>query len=130
MEQLNQSDATSHDIVADNIDKLKAIFPEAFTEGKIDFDVLKETLGEYRETREERYNFSWAGKRKARRLAQTPTTGTLRPCPEESVDWDKTENLFIEGDNLEVLKLLQKSYQGQVMCPEKSGHVILFQRGS
>ena len=114
MEQLNQSDATSHDIVADNIDKLKAIFPEAFTEGKIDFDVLKETLGEYRETREERYNFSWAGKSKARRLAQTPSTGTLRPCPEESVDWDKTENLFIEGDNLEVLKLLQKSYQGQV----------------
>ena len=114
MEHLNQSDANSHDIVADNIDKLKAIFPEAFTEGKIDFDVLKETLGEYRETCEERYNFSWAGKSKARRLAQTPTTGTLRPCPEESVDWDKTENLFIEGDNLEVLKLLQKSYQGQV----------------
>lgn len=114
MDKLTQDDATSHDIVADNIDKLKAIFPEAFTEGKVDFDVLKETLGEYRETREERYNFSWAGKSKARRLAQTPTTGTLRPCPEESVDWDKTENLFIEGDNLEVLKLLQKSYQGQV----------------
>ncbi len=114
MDKLTQDDATSHDIVADNIDKLKAIFPETFTEGKIDFDVLKETLGEYRETREERYNFSWAGKSKARRLAQTPTTGTLRPCPEESVDWDDTENLFIEGDNLEVLKLLQKSYQGQV----------------
>lgn len=114
MNKLTQDDATSHDIVADNIDKLKAIFPEAFTEGKVDFDVLKETLGEYRETQEERYNFSWAGKSKARRLAQTPTTGTLRPCPEESVDWDKTENLFIEGDNLEVLKLLQKSYQGQV----------------
>ena len=114
MDKLTQDDATSHDIVADNINKLKAIFPEAFTEGKVDFDVLKETLGEYRETREERYNFSWAGKSKARRLAQTPTTGTLRPCPEESVDWDKTENLFIEGDNLEVLKLLQKSYQGQV----------------
>lgn len=69
MEHLNQSDATSQDIVSDNIDKLKAIFPEAFTEGKVDFDVLKETLGEYRETREERYNFSWAGKSKARRLA-------------------------------------------------------------
>ncbi len=114
MDKLTQADATSHDIVADNIDKLKTIFPEAFTEGKIDFDVLKETLGEYRETREERYNFSWAGKSKARRLAQTPATGTLRPCPEESVDWDTTENLFIEGDNLEVLKLLQKSYQGKV----------------
>lgn len=114
MDKLTQADATSQDIVMDNIDKLKAIFPEAVTEGKIDFDALKETLGEYLETREERYNFSWAGKSKARRLAQTPTTGTLRPCPEESVDWDKTENLFIEGDNLEVLKLLQKSYQGQV----------------
>ncbi len=114
MDKLTQDDATSQDIVADNIDKLKAIFPEAFTEGKVDFDMLKETLGEYHETLEERYNFSWAGKSKARRLAQTPTTGTLRPCPEESVDWDKTENLFIEGDNLEVLKLLQKSYQGQV----------------
>jgi adenine-specific DNA-methyltransferase len=114
MNKLTQDDATSHDIIAANINELKAIFPEAFTEGKIDFDVLKETLGEYRETREERYNFSWAGKSKARRLAQTPSTGTLRPCPEESVDWDKTENLFIEGDNLEVLKLLQKSYQGQV----------------
>ena len=114
MDKLTQDDATSHDIVADNIEKLKAIFPEAVTEGKIDFNALKETLGEYSETREERYNFSWAGKSKARRLAQTPTTGTLRPCPEESVDWDKTENLFIEGDNLEVLKLLQKSYQGQV----------------
>lgn len=114
MDKLTQADATSQDIVMDNIDKLKAIFPEAVTEGKIDFDALKETLGEYLETREERYNFSWAGKSKARRLAQTPTTGTLRPCPEESVDWEKTENLFIEGDNLEVLKLLQKSYQGQV----------------
>ena len=114
MEKLTQDDATSHNIVADNIDKLKAIFPEAFTEGKVDFDKLKETLGEYRETRDERYNFSWAGKSKARRLAQAPTTGTLRPCPKESVDWDNTENLFIEGDNLEVLKLLQKSYQGQV----------------
>ena len=114
MEHLNQSDANSHDIVADNIDKLKAIFPEAFTEGKVDFNKLKGALGDYVETREERYNFSWAGKSKARRLAQTPTTGTLRPCPEESVDWDKTENLFIEGDNLEVLKLLQKSYQGKI----------------
>ena len=114
MEHLNQADATSHDIVADNIDKLKAIFPEAITEGKIDFDVLKETLGEYRETREERYNFSWAGKSKARRLAQAPTTGTLRPSPEDSLSWENTRNLLIEGDNLEVLKLLQKSYQGKV----------------
>jgi adenine-specific DNA-methyltransferase len=66
------------------------------------------------ETSEERYIFNWNGKAKARRIAQTPSTGTLRPAPEESKAWDTTENLYIEGDNLEVLKLLQKSYHKQV----------------
>nr|WP_241016120.1 site-specific DNA-methyltransferase [Serratia ureilytica] len=102
------------DIVADNISKLKELFPEAFTEGKVDFDVLKEVLGNYIDGREERYSFTWNGKSKARMLAQTPSTGTLRPCKEESVDWVSTQNLFIEGDNLEVLKLLQKSYHKKV----------------
>jgi adenine-specific DNA-methyltransferase len=102
------------DIVADNISKLKELFPEAFTEGKVDFDALKEVLGNYIDGREERYSFTWNGKSKARMLAQTPSTGTLRPCKEESVDWDTTQNLFIEGDNLEVLKLLQKSYHKKV----------------
>lgn len=102
------------DIVADNISKLKELFPEAFTEGKVDFDALKEVLGSYVDGREERYSFTWNGKSKARMLAQTPSTGTLRPCKEESVDWDTTQNLFIEGDNLEVLKLLQKSYHKKV----------------
>lgn len=107
-------DSKSMDIVADNISKLKELFPEAFTEGKVDFDALKEVLGDYIDGREERYSFTWNGKSKARMLAQTPSTGTLRPCKEESVDWDTTQNLFIEGDNLEVLKLLQKSYYNKV----------------
>jgi len=107
-------DSKSMDIVADNISKLKELFPEAFTEGKVDFDALKEVLGNYIDGREERYTFTWNGKSKARMLAQTSSTGTLRPCKEESVDWDNTQNLFIEGDNLEVLKLLQKSYHKKV----------------
>lgn len=107
-------ESKSMDIVADNISKLKELFPEAFTEGKVDFDALKEVLGDYIDGREERYSFTWNGKSKARMLAQTPSTGTLRPCKEESVDWDNTQNLFIEGDNLEVLKLLQKSYHKKV----------------
>nr|WP_202119048.1 MULTISPECIES: site-specific DNA-methyltransferase [Enterobacteriaceae] len=107
-------DSQSMDIVADNISKLKELFPEAFIEGKVDFDALKEVLGDYVDGREERYSFTWNGKSKARMLAQTPSAGTLRPCKEESVDWDNTQNLFIEGDNLEVLKLLQKSYHKKV----------------
>ena len=102
------------DIVAENIEKLKEIFPDVFTEGKVDFEALEATLGEYVEGAEERYSFNWNGKAKARRIAQTPSTGTLRPAPEESKNWDTTENLYIEGDNLEVLKLLQKSYHKQV----------------
>ncbi|MGJ8525085.1 DNA methylase [Halomonadaceae bacterium LMG 33818] len=109
-----EMESKSMDIVTENISKLKELFPEAFTEGKVDFDALKEVLGDYVDGREERYSFTWNGKRKARMLAQTPSTGTLRPCKEESVDWDTTQNLFIEGDNLEVLKLLQKSYYKKV----------------
>ena len=117
-----KTDGASQDIVAENIDKLRELFPDAFTEGsdangprwKVDFDALKGCLGEYVEDERERYSFTWNGKARARRIAQTPSTGTLRPCPEESVNWDTTQNLFIEGDNLEVLKLLQKSYHKQV----------------
>ena len=104
----------SPDIVAENIDHLKTLFPEAFTEGKLDFDVLKQLLGGAVQDKEEKYGLNWHGKRRARQLALTPSTGTLRPCPEDSVDWDSTRNLMIEGDNLEVLKLLQKSYAGKV----------------
>ena len=104
----------SADVVAENVEHLKVLFPEAFTEGKVDFDVLKQLLGGAVDEREEKYGLNWHGKRQARQLALTPSTGTLRPCPEESVDWDTTKNLMIEGDNLEVLKLLQKSYAGKV----------------
>jgi adenine-specific DNA-methyltransferase len=101
-------------VVAENVEQLKTIFPDAFTEEKVDFEVLKQLLGGVVEEREEKYGLNWYGKRRARQLALTPSTGTLRPCPEESVDWDTTRNLMIEGDNLEVLKLLQKSYSGKV----------------
>ena len=104
----------SSDVVAENLEHLKALFPEAFTEGKVNFEVLKQLLGGAVEEREEKYGLNWHGKRRARQLALTPSTGTLRPCPEDSADWDTTQNLMIEGDNLEVLKLLQKSYAGKV----------------
>lgn len=102
------------DLAEENIQKLRSLFPDAFTEGKVDFEKLQQLLGNYIETSNERYNFSWNGKAKALRLAQTPSMGTLRPCKEESKDWDTTQNLYIEGDNLEVLKLLQKSYHSKV----------------
>lgn len=101
-------------IMEENLAAMQQLFPEAFEEGKIDFDVLRQLLGDYVDDEEERYSFRWNGKGKALRLSQTPSTGTLRPCKEESKDWDTTENLYIEGDNLEVLKLLQKSYHGKV----------------
>ena len=104
----------SADIVSENIEKLKQIFPEVFCEDSVDFEKLQAVLGEYTDDSEERYNLTWWGKGRALRLAQTPSMGTLRPCKEESKDWDTTENLYIEGDNLEVLKLLQKSYHGKV----------------
>ncbi|HCB1810199.1 site-specific DNA-methyltransferase [Klebsiella grimontii] len=104
----------SMNITADNITKLKSLFPEAFNEDSVDFEVLKQLLGENVDEKEERYGLNWHGKRQARQLALTPSRGTLRPCKDESVDWDNTKNLMIEGDNLEVLKLLQKSYAGKV----------------
>ncbi len=108
------TDTKSPDLVAENIEQLKVLFPEAFTEGKVDFEVLKQLLGGAVDEREEKYGLNWHGKRRARQIALTPSTGTLRPCPEDSVDWETTRNLMIEGDNLEVLKLLQKSYAGKV----------------
>jgi len=102
------------DIVQDNIEKLKQIFPEIFTEGKIDFQVLKQLLGENIENDKERYSFTWKGKTQARQIAQDMSTGTLCPDRDNSKDWENTENLYIEGDNLEVLKLLQKSYHGKI----------------
>jgi adenine-specific DNA-methyltransferase len=112
-------EAQSADLIADNIAKLKSMFPELLTEtGKgaaINMDVLKALVGDATASDgDEKYGLNWHGKRRARQIALTPSTGTLRPCPEESVDWDTTQNLMIEGDNLEVLKLLQKSYAGKI----------------
>ncbi len=112
-------ESQSANILADNLARLKALFPELVTEGAkgpaINIDVLKALVGDTTVTdADEKYGLNWHGKRAARQLALTPSSGTLRPCPDESVDWDTTQNLMIEGDNLEVLKLLQKSYAGKV----------------
>lgn len=116
MEKLTASspETRSEDLVAENLTQLRTVFPDAFTEGKVDFDVLRQLLGDQIDDREEKFGLNWHGKRLARRLALTPSTGTLLPCPVESVDWATTQNLMIEGDNLEVLKLLQKSYSGKI----------------
>ncbi|MBL7183418.1 MAG: site-specific DNA-methyltransferase [Anaerolineae bacterium] len=94
--------------------RLKELFPQAFTEGRVDWDRLRAALGDLVDDSPERYTFTWAGKRDAIRLLQTPTCATLVPCREESVNFDTTPHLFIEGDNLEVLKLLYKPYFGRV----------------
>ena len=112
--ELNDPETKSADVVSENISVLQAVFPDAFREGKVDFDVLKQLLGGAVDDREEKYGLNWHGKLRARQIALTPSSGTLLPVPEESVDWDTTQNLMIEGDNLEVLKLLQKSYAGRV----------------
>jgi len=111
---MKKLDGKSLDIVSENIEKLKELFPEVFEEGEIDFEKLQNELGEFIDKEQERYNFTWNGKQEAKKIAQTPSTGTLRPAPKESKNWDTTQNLYIEGDNLEVLKLLQKSYHKQV----------------
>lgn len=106
---------TSLNIADHQKQKLKELFPEVFTEGnKIDFDQLKRTLGEMVDGGKERFGMQWAGKADCFKTIQQPSLATLVPCPEESIDFDTTENVFIEGDNLEVLKLLQKSYLGKV----------------
>ncbi len=114
--QVNQLDTESQNPESTREAQLKELFPEVVTEGTgaIDFDKLRELLGEHINTGKERYAFTWPGKHEAIRQSQTPSTATLRPLKEKSVDWDTTENLYIEGDNLEVLKLLQRSYHGQV----------------
>lgn len=110
----DEPEARSADPVAANIEALKALFPDAISEGGVDFDTLRQLLGDAVDDGEEKYGLNWSGKRQARRLALTPSSGTLLPAPEDSVEWDTTQNLMIEGDNLEVLKLLQKSYAGKV----------------
>ena len=112
--QPQKLDLQSMSITQDQKRKLKQLFPEVFTEGKIHWEKLKATLGEELETGQELYDNIWPGKGHCFRIIQQPSLGSLKPCKKESLNWDKTKNLFIEGDNLEVLKLLQKSYYNEV----------------
>ena len=116
MKRVQPKEGESADLVSENLDRMKELFPEAFSEGGINFDVLRQLLGDAKvlDEGEEKYGLNWHGKKTARQIALMPSTGTLLPCPEESVDWDTTQNLFIEGDNLEVLKLLQRSYANKI----------------
>lgn len=113
-ERLEEVSSHSLDITEQNIEKLKELFPEVLTEKKIDFDKLRLILGDEVETAPERYNFTWNGKKQVMQLAQQPTVATLKPNKAKSKNWDETQNLYIEGDNLEVLKILQKSYANKV----------------
>lgn len=110
----NVLDGGSLDIEQVEREKLMTVFPQCFAEGKLDIDKLLSMCGEYIDNDFEKYKFEWKGKSDSLKLAQQRSMGTLRPCPEESVDWDATDNLYIEGDNLEVLKLLQTAYYRKV----------------
>lgn len=110
----NNLTGESKDILNENISILKELFPEIVSEDKIDFDKFKTIFGSEIDDSSERYSFTWPGKTQAIRESQKQSTGTLRPCREESKNWDTTKNLYIEGDNLEVLKLLQKSYYNKI----------------
>ena len=134
---MNKMAGMSMDLKAENIAQLKALFPEAVTEGKVDFEVLKALLGGEIEQRQEYYKFTWNGKEAARAYARTRSMGTLRPCVEESSGKDGTpgkfdsDNLYIEGDNLEVLKLLQGAYHKRVKMiyidpPYNTGHDFVY----
>ena len=107
---MDKLDGLTLDLESANKDKLRAVFPECFTEGRLDIDKLLSLCGEYITDDFEKYEFKWKGKSDCLRLAQKRSTATLRPVPGDSVNWGTTQNLYIEGDNLEVLKLLQKSY--------------------
>lgn len=118
---MEKLDGKTFDVVSDNIKKLEELFPEIVTEGSVDvdklallFDKARNEDNEGKKDGEERYEFTWKGKKEAIRMAQKQTTGTLRPCKEESVNFDETQNLYIEGDNLEVLRALQSSYRGKI----------------
>ena len=113
-DEIETVEKASPNLVVEQTEQLKSIFPQVFSEGKIDFKKLRTALGDMVDTQPERYSFTWAGKRNATLLLQTPSYATLSPSEDESINFDTTQNLFIEGDNLEVLKLLYKSYSGRV----------------
>ena len=125
-------DGLSMDLERTNLDKLRTVFPECFAEGKLDVDKLLALCGEYISNDFEKYRFEWKGKADCLKLAQKRSGGTLRPCAEESVGWDSTQNLYIEGDNLEVLKLLQTTYFRKIKMiyidpPYNTGHDFVYE---
>ena len=129
MDKLN---GQSMDIEQAERDKLQALFPQCFVEGKLDIDKLLNLCGEYIDNDFEKYKFEWSGKAECYRLAGKRSTGTLRPYEDESVGWDTTKNLYIEGDNLEVLKLLQTAYFRKVKMiyidpPYNTGHDFVYE---
>lgn len=104
-----------NDVVGDNVKKLAQLFPSAVKDGEVDFEALKEELGQFAEVDSEKYELTWAGKKNAKKIAQEDIIGkTLKFIPEDSKNADTTENLYIEGDNLEVLKLLRQNYYGAI----------------
>lgn len=116
-EEIHKLDMKSKDIVEDNINKISELFPECISEGKIDFDMLKQELSkDIIENGKEKYQLTWVGKKESLVNANTPCNKTLRPVKEKSVDFDNTKNIYIEGDNLEVLKILQESYLNKIKC--------------
>ena len=124
-------DGQSKDVVSENISILKELFPEVMTENKIDFEKLQSILGKEIDDSHEKYSFTWPGKTQAIKESQKQSTGTLRPYHEESKNWDTTQNLYIEGDNLEVLKLLQKGYYNKIKCiyidpPYNTGNEFIY----
>ena len=128
MDKINKE---SPNRIDENQEWIKEKFPSSFSEGKLDFDKLKELLSEITDTRDEKYTFSWAGRSESLKNLQTPSRGTLIPQKDGSVNFDETENIFIEGENLEVLKLLQKSYIGKVKMiyidpPYNTGHDFVY----
>ena len=132
----NDPETRSADLVADNIERLRSLFPGLVTEGprgwSVRVDVLKVLVGDCTVTdADEKYGLSWHGKRRARQMALSPSTGTLRPCPDKSVRWHTTQNVLVEGDNLEVLKLLQKSFSRKIKAiyidpPYNTGRNLIY----
>ena len=114
IEDITKISPYSMDIENEELTKLKKVFPQCFSEGSLDIDKLLSLCGKYIDKDFEKYKFEWSGKSECYRIAGKRSTGTLRPCPEESVNFDTTNNLYIEGDNLEVLKLLQSSYYNKI----------------
>lgn len=131
-EEIHKLDMKSKDIVEDNISKISELFPDCINEGKIDFDMLKQELSkDIIEDGKERYQLTWVGKKEAIVNANTPCNKTLRPVKEKSVDFDNTKNIYIEGDNLEVLKILQESYLNKVSIiyidpPYNTGNDLIY----